>query len=69
MIDGEYKQTYISEALLMEAVKEAAEKQIQLLGTLRSQWMRQVRPAGNNKKQRSAGHGNQGGNGRRNPAH
>lgn len=50
MVDGECKQTYISEAPLMEAVKEAAEKQIQLLGTLRTQWMRQTGTAGNNKE-------------------
>ena len=48
MVDGECKQTYISEAPLMEAVKEAAEKQIQLLGTLRTQWMRQTGTTGNN---------------------
>ena len=42
MLDGECRQTYIREAPLMEAVREAAEKQIQLLGTLRGQWMRQI---------------------------
>ena len=40
----------IGEAPLMEAVREAAEKQIQLLGTLRTQWMRQTRTAENNKE-------------------
>lgn len=47
MVDGECKQTYISEAPLMEAVREAAEKQIQLLGALRTQWIRQTRAAEN----------------------
>lgn len=37
-LDGECKQTYIKEAPLVEAVKEAAGKQVQLLGSLRKQW-------------------------------
>ena len=52
MVGGECKQTYISEVTLMEAVKEAAEKQIQLLGTLRTQWMRQTGTAESTKKRR-----------------
>ncbi len=48
MVDGECKQSYISEAPLMDAVREAAEKQIQLLGSLREQWERQADPAGAN---------------------
>lgn len=67
MVDGECKQIYISEAPLMEAVKEAAEKQIQLLGTLRTQWMRQTGSTGNNKEVQ--GMLIKRGNGRRNPAH
>ena len=46
-MDGSCKQSYISEAPLMEAIREAAEKQIQLLGTLKGQWMRPVSTAGN----------------------
>ena len=46
-LDGSCKQSYISEASLMEAIREAAEKQIQLLGTLKGQWMRPVSTAGN----------------------
>lgn len=40
MLDGDCRQTYIREAPLMDAVREAAEKQIQLLGSLREQWTR-----------------------------
>lgn len=46
MLDGECRQTYIREAPLMDAVREAAEKQIQLLGSLRGQWMRQTDTVG-----------------------
>lgn len=50
MVDGECKRSYISEEPLMEAVKESAKKQIQLLGTLRTQWMRRTKAVGNNKE-------------------